>query len=82
MRKYDNVFSHAEIFRPDSSTESNNDQSPVRDRRVHTPRHIAAAEMRARSSRQLVAGTRGEVVTPNPRESQSMDLLRQPSNNR
>uniref|UniRef100_A0A336KKP0 CSON012059 protein n=1 Tax=Culicoides sonorensis TaxID=179676 RepID=A0A336KKP0_CULSO len=75
------VKSSREIFRPDSSTESNNDQSPVRDRRLNTPRHIAAAEMRARSTRQLAPPTRGEVITPNPRESQSMELLRQQSNN-
>jgi hypothetical protein len=29
-----------DIFRPDSSTESNNDISPIRDRRSNTPRHI------------------------------------------
>lgn len=37
-----------DIFRPDSSTESNNDQSPVRDRRSNTPRHISIPESRSR----------------------------------
>lgn len=35
-----------DIFRPDSSTESNNDQSPVRDRRSNTPRHIGVPRAR------------------------------------
>lgn len=39
-----------EHFRPDSSTESNQDPSPIRDRRSNTPRHIAASEKRPRSS--------------------------------
>lgn len=40
-----------DIFRPDSSTESNNDQSPIRDRRsTNTPRHLAVSEKRPRSS--------------------------------
>jgi hypothetical protein len=39
-----------DIFRPDSSTESNNDQSPIRDRRSNTPRHIGVPEKRSRNS--------------------------------
>lgn len=39
-----------DIFRPDSSTESNNDNSPLRDRRSNTPHHISN-EKRQRSSR-------------------------------
>lgn len=40
-----------DIFRPDSSTESNQDLSPIRDRRSNTPRHIGASgEKRPRSS--------------------------------
>lgn len=55
-----------DIFRPDSSTESNNDQSPIRDRRSNTPRHIGAPEKR----------TRGRESN----NSRSMDMLQ--SNNR
>lgn len=29
------------LFRADSSTESNNDNSPIRERRTNTPRHIS-----------------------------------------
>lgn len=57
------------MFRPDSSTESNNDHSPI-ERRSNTPRHIVA-DMRIRTR---------HVKTP--RESQSMDILRSGSNNR
>lgn len=38
-----------DLFRPDSSTESNNDQSPVRDRRSNTPRHIGVPDKRSRA---------------------------------
>ncbi|XP_031617665.1 Down syndrome cell adhesion molecule-like protein Dscam2 isoform X3 [Contarinia nasturtii] len=42
--------SRGDIFRPDSSTESNNDNSPV-ERRSNTPRHVSAdMRMRPRSS--------------------------------
>jgi hypothetical protein len=49
-----------DLFRPDSSTESNNDNSPIHERRSNTPRHINN-EKRPRSTRE-----------PN---SRSMDLL-------
>lgn len=55
-----------DIFRPDSSTESNNDQSPIRDRRSNTPRHIGVPEKRSRGR--------------DPNNSRSMDMLQ--SNNR
>lgn len=55
-----------DIFRPDSSTESNNDPSPVRDRRSNTPRHINAPE-----------GKRSRGRDTN--NSRSMDMLQ--SNN-
>lgn len=55
-----------DLFRPDSSTESNNDQSPVRDRRSNTPRHIGAPEKRPRGR--------------DSNNSRSMDMLQ--SNNR
>ena len=55
-----------DIFRPDSSTESNNDQSPVRDRRSNTPRHIGVPEKRSRGRES--------------NNSRSMDMLQ--SNNR
>lgn len=55
-----------EIFRPDSSTESNNDNSPVRDRRSNTPRHI---------------GNENRQRTPkSSRNIQSTDIIQ--SNNR
>lgn len=54
-----------DIFRPDSSTESNNDQSPIRDRRSNTPRHIGIPEKRSRGRE--------------PNNSRSMDMLQ--SNN-
>lgn len=39
-----------DIFRPDSSTESNNDNSPI-ERRSNTPRHVSAdMRMRPRKS--------------------------------
>jgi hypothetical protein len=49
-----------DIFRPDSSTESNNDPSPIRDRRSNTPRHISVPEKRQRSG---------------SKSSRSMDLM-------
>jgi hypothetical protein len=55
-----------DLFRPDSSTESNNDNSPIRERRSNTPRHINN-EKRSR-------GTRDSS------NSRSMDMLQ--SNNR
>lgn len=55
-----------DLFRPDSSTESNNDQSPVRDRRSNTPRHIGVPEKRSRGR--------------DSNNSRSMDMLQ--SNNR
>lgn len=55
-----------DIFRPDSSTESNNDQSPIRDRRSNTPRHIGVPEKRSRGR--------------DANNSRSMDMLQ--SNNR
>lgn len=55
-----------DLFRPDSSTESNNDQSPVRDRRSNTPRHIGAPEKRPRGR--------------DSNNSRSLDMLQ--SNNR
>lgn len=55
-----------DIFRPDSSTESNNDQSPIRDRRSNTPRHIGVPEKRSRGRES--------------NNSRSMDMLQ--SNNR
>lgn len=55
-----------DIFRPDSSTESNNDQSPIRDRRSNTPRHIGVPEKRSRGR--------------DSNSSRSMDMLQ--SNNR
>lgn len=55
-----------DLFRPDSSTESNNDQSPIRDRRSNTPRHIGAPEKRPRIR--------------DSNNSRSMDMLQ--SNNR
>lgn len=55
-----------DIFRPDSSTESNNDPSPIRDRRSNTPRHISVPEKRQRSG---------------SKSSRSMDLM-QSNNNR
>lgn len=68
------LYSHAtscfaEIFRPDSSTESNNDNSPI-DRRSNTPRHVSA-EMRMRPR-----------LSKPPREIHSVDILRTGSNNR
>jgi hypothetical protein len=57
-----------DLFRPDSSTESNNDPSPVRDRRSNTPRHIGVSEKRSR----------GREIGSN--NSRSMDMLQ--SNNR
>lgn len=55
-----------DLFRPDSSTESN-DQSPIRDRRSNTPRHISGApEKRSRGR--------------DSNNSRSMDMLQ--SNNR
>lgn len=62
------VKSSRDIFRPDSSTESNNDNSPIRDRRSNTPRH-ALNEKKHRSRDQN-----------STRNSQSMDMLQ--SNNR
>lgn len=55
-----------DLFRPDSSTESNNDQSPIRDRRSNTPRHIGVPEKRPRGR--------------DSNNSRSMDMLQ--SNNR
>lgn len=55
-----------DMFRPDSSTESNNDQSPIRDRRSNTPRHIGVSEKRPRGR--------------DSNNSRSMDMLQ--SNNR
>lgn len=60
------------MFRPDSSTESNNENSPVQERRTNTPRHIAS-DVRARTRTHQ---------TKQPKESQSMDILRPGSNNR
>lgn len=59
-----------DLFRPDSSTESNNDNSPVRDRRSNTPRHIPS-EARTRHRQ-----------TPNLRDTQPIEVLRAASNNR
>lgn len=50
-----------EVFRPDSSTESNNDNSPIRERRSNTPRHINN-EARSRACR-------------DSNNSRSMDML-------
>lgn len=55
-----------DLFRPDSSTESNNDNSPIRDRRSNTPRHVNN-EKRPRSGRES-------------NNSRSLDMLQ--SNNR
>lgn len=55
-----------DLFRPDSSTESNNDNSPIRERRSNTPRHINN-EKRPRATR-------------DSNNSRSMDMLQ--SNNR
>ena len=55
-----------DLFRPDSSTESNNDNSPIRERRSNTPRHINN-EKRPRAAR-------------DSNNSRSMDMLQ--SNNR
>ncbi|XP_055715988.1 cell adhesion molecule Dscam2 isoform X2 [Phlebotomus papatasi] len=60
-----------DMFRPDSSTESNNDNSPLTERRSNTPRHVLQPEVRSRSRQQA----------PKPRESHSMDMLRSGSNN-
>lgn len=58
-----------DIFRPDSSTESNNDNSPI-ERRSNTPRHVSAdMRMRPRSSK-------------SPHESHSMNKLDSGSSNR
>lgn len=68
------------MFRPDSSTESNNgDQSPVPERRATaagTPRHVPASEQR--SSVRM-----GRLAKAPPRDGgHSMDLGRAVSNNR
>ncbi|XP_055315179.1 cell adhesion molecule Dscam2 isoform X2 [Sitodiplosis mosellana] len=61
--------SRGDIFRPDSSTESNNDNSPI-ERRSNTPRHVSAdMRMRPRSSK-------------SPHESHSMNMLESGSSNR
>lgn len=62
------------MFRPDSSTESNAENSPVHERCSNTPRHITTS--RSRSQQQL------PPVLKNPRENISMDVLRPGSNNR
>lgn len=47
-----------DIFRPDSSTESNNDQSPIRDRRSNTPRHISRESNNSHSMDMLQSANR------------------------
>lgn len=61
------IKSSRDIFRPDSSTESNNDNSPIRDRRSNTPRHMNEKRPRSRDPNQT-------------RNSGSLDMLQ--SNNR
>lgn len=62
------LYRFIDTFRPDSSTESNNDNSPV-ERRSNTPRHVTS-DVRSRTR-----------PTKPPRESKSMDILRAGSNN-
>lgn len=58
-----------DIFRPDSSTESNNDNSPI-ERRINTPRHVSAdMRMRPRSSK-------------SSHESHNMNMLESGNSNR
>lgn len=61
-----------DIFRPDSSTESNNDQSSPVDRRGNS-RNISSDARGIRNRNNQIH---------HPKESQSMDLLRPGSNNR
>lgn len=62
------------MFRPDSSTESNADNSPVQERRTNTPRHITPSRPRSQQQQPQPLKT--------PRENISMDVLRPGSNNR
>ncbi|XP_055385270.1 cell adhesion molecule Dscam2 isoform X2 [Condylostylus longicornis] len=71
------VKSSREIFRPDSSTESNNDQSSPIDRRGNTPRHITSDMRSNRSNR-----NHHQMAALQNKDSQSMDLLHPGSSNR
>ncbi|KAL5284148.1 hypothetical protein ACFFRR_006432 [Megaselia abdita] len=64
------VKSSRDIFRPDSSTESNNDQSSPIDRRLNTPRHIQDKNTRHRNNR----NHHKDII--------SLDVLHPGSNNR
>ncbi|XP_055923956.1 cell adhesion molecule Dscam2 isoform X1 [Eupeodes corollae] len=66
-----------DIFRPDSSTESNNDQSSPVDRRINTPLHLSGVEKRSNRSH----GSRNHQLIEHTKEGHSLDLVCPGSNN-
>lgn len=71
------------MFRPDSSTESNNDQSSPVDRRINTPRHLGGDKRGNRSrNHQLQTSAIDHAHNNVSKENHSMDLICPGSNNR